>query len=74
MGTWGFVAWLFALPLGGEIRAQPFYGQGIDNVAELLLKDVPHPALATLPGRINPQVGLDWQITSVRGPTAGLFQ
>jgi hypothetical protein len=52
IGIWGLLAWLLGLPLGGEIRSDPF---GLDAKASMpsrlvdgFLSTIPHPALGRM--------------------------
>jgi len=67
---WGLFAWLFALPLGGEVRSNPFQRLQwqISDVREFLLKDIPHPALTEIPDYFG------WRLGFTRGGFLSLGQ
>ena len=52
IGIWGLVAWLFGLPLGGEIRSDPFgldtKSSSLPRLADAYLSTIPHPAFARM--------------------------
>lgn len=52
IGLWGLLAWIFNLPIGGEIRSDPFdlhQGEsGLSRLADDFLSTVPHPGLARM--------------------------
>jgi hypothetical protein len=52
IGLWGLLAWIFGLPVGGEIRSDPFdldQGEsGPSYLADVFFSTFPHPGLARM--------------------------